>query len=91
MPAGDGKKLTHSILKTCGVFFPGQVMQVDPDHIEANAFGPAQFLVDCGGIEAVSLPAFQLIDGRIWNVVATHQPALLFIPGIGFFSRPDGL
>ena len=41
-----------------------QVVQEDPHGVHPDAFGPAQFAVDGGGVEALGLPHFQLVDGR---------------------------
>src|SRR6185436_19371744 len=50
--------------------------------------GPAELHVDLRGVEGVRLPHLELVDGVGGNVVAAHQPALVRIPGVGFFGRP---
>ena len=85
---GDGKKSVHTLQKTDRILLVSQVVQIDPDDIHAQPFGPAQFFVDGRGIKRGGLPHFQFIDGGAGNEVATDEPGLLGIPFIGLFGRP---
>ena len=85
---GDREKLVDPLLEAFRVLLPQQIVQEDAHGVHAQAFGPAEFLVDLLRIEGVRLPHLQLVDGAGRNVVRAHQPRLLLIPGVGLFFGP---
>jgi hypothetical protein len=64
------------------------MVQENAHHIHPDFLCPAQFTVDCGGVERFSLPKLQLVDGRAWREITPAQPAVLFRPFLCFFNRP---
>ena len=78
----------HPFFQSCVVGFPGQIMQIDTDHIHAHVRRPAQFPLDGGRIKAVGLPHFELVDSRAGDKIAPHEPRLSRIPFICSLSRP---
>ena len=88
MAGGDGKEGVHALLEAFGVLLPHQVVQKDPHGVHPDGFGPAQFAVDGGGVEAFGLPHLQLVDGRRGQKVGANGPGLLRIPCVGLRLRP---
>ena len=53
-----------------------------------EAFGPAEFFIDFGGIERIGLPHFELVDGIGRDEIAADNPGLASIPGTRGFPGP---
>ena len=75
-------------LKRLWILLPEQVVQEDAHGVHADAFGPAQFAVDGGGIEGIGLPHLEFVDRGGGQKVRAHRPGLLGIPGIGLGLGP---
>jgi hypothetical protein len=79
----DRKKMFETLQETARVLVPEKIMQEDPDRVEAQPFGPAEFLVDSLRVEGLRLPHLQRVDGRPGDVVAAERPRLRVGPGPG--------
>lgn len=86
----DGQESVEPLLES-GCILPKQVMQENPHRIHAQAFGPAEFLVDLLWIERFRLPHFELVRGARRKVVATDQPRLVGEPVVGLGFGPTRL
>src|SRR5579862_794987 len=72
----DGNESVDSLFEAGGILLPEQVMQEHAHGVHAQAFGPAEFLVDLLRIESGCLPHLEFVDRVGWYVVASHQPGL---------------
>jgi hypothetical protein len=82
VPVGDAQELVHAALQPFGILLPQHVVEIDAHRVHADRFGPAQLLVDGGGIEAVGLPHLELVDRGARIVIGADQPGLAFVPGV---------
>jgi hypothetical protein len=71
---GDAEHPLDALEEALGILLPGQVVQEHPHGGEAEAFGPAEFLIDGRGIEGLCLPPLQFIDGAARQVVRAGHP-----------------
>ena len=64
-------------------------MQENTHRVHANTLSPRQLAIDPLRIESVGLPHLQFVNGCCGNVVASHEPGLLFVPIIRFLLGPS--
>ena len=85
---GDVEEPVDPLPIAVGVLLPRQIVQEHPHRRHAEAFGPAELLVDRSRIERVRLPHLELVDGGGRDVVAADQPWLLRVPVVGLRLGP---
>ena len=94
MAVSDFEELFNVREKRIPVGAPHLVMKEDPDAVEPQVLGPAQFLVNFRRVKCARLPHLDLVSGICRNIVAAHRPLPGGIPFIGLFFGPtlrDGL
>jgi hypothetical protein len=72
MPGRDGQELVNPLLESGGVLLPQQVMKKNSHGVHAHGFGPSELGIDLNRIEGHLLPHLELVDGRLWNVIASQ-------------------
>ena len=88
VPVRDVEECVDALLESGAVLFPQQVVQEHTHGVHAQTFGPSELTIDALGIERVSLPHLELVDGIGRKVVTADQPRLFGIPGIRRFGGP---
>ena len=69
---GDLQKYRDALLESLRVLLPQQVMQKNSHGVQSQRFGPAEFLVNFFGVEAVGLPHLQFIYRGSRDEIAAH-------------------
>ena len=85
---GNAEKPVDAFQETFTVLLPEHVVEVNADGVHADAGRPAELPVDRFRVKGVGLPHLELVDRGGWREVASHQPRLLVIPGVGLLLRP---
>ena len=85
---GDLQEALEPAQEPARVLLPEQVVEEDPDRVEAEILGPAELLVDDEGIEGLRLPHLERVDRRPRDVVAAERPRLATGPNVGLLGRP---
>ena len=88
VPVGRGQELLDPLEESLRVLLPEQVMQEDPDAVEAQALGPAELAVDRGQVEGVGLPHLELVDRRARARSCSRRARDVPRPGLGPRDRP---
>jgi hypothetical protein len=88
MLRGDGQKLIKALPEAGGILLPKQIMQKDAHGVHAHRFRPSEFGIDLSGIEGCLLPHLELIDSRLGDVIAAHEPRLLHVPRVRLLLSP---
>ena len=94
MTVSDFEKFSNVREKRIPVGAPDLVMKKDPDAVEPQVLGPAQFLVNLCRIECARLPHLDLVARICRDIIAPNRPLHGGIPFIGLFFGPtlcDGL
>ena len=65
-------------LNPCFICFPGDMMKIYSHTVESYFFCPAEFPVDCHGVECLRLPHFELIYCSAWNKIRSSKPGQVF-------------
>ena len=84
----DLEEAIDAALEAGRVLLPEQVMQEDAHGVHSNGLGPAEFLVDAGGIEGIGLPHLEFVDCGGGEVVGADEPGLAGVPAFGLCFGP---